>query len=191
MAFDHRAHGRDRTMEVAGRTREQVVLLFVARYLTPSGIETANGTVRLMGFPDMFEMELSALPADIATEVENGAVWAPRFPPRTVLSEGLLGRPGDRLASFLRLEESFRPGEGERKSRVLRDGDVVCVFGVWRNGALYRGLRLTKGLPVFLQPPEELGKELGKELGDVGKGLIMLAGILLATAFALAAWFIV
>ena len=188
LAFDHRAYDTERTFgQVGGRNRDLTIVLFVARYLAPTGIKTDQGMVRLMAFPDMFEMELSDLPADIAQSVESSAAWAPRFPPRSVLIEGLLGRRTDRLAAYLRYEEKFKPGMGERKSRVLRDGDRVCVFGVWRNGELGRSLRLPRGLPVFAEPPDELCEELG----DVSKGLVILAGSLLAAALALAIWLLV
>lgn len=188
LAFTHAAHRTGRTFgKVGGINRDQRRLMFIGRYQAPMGIGTSYGPIRIMAFPDLSDVEPSDLPPEIARAIEEQGIWAPRFPPRSILRERILGRRSDRLSAYLRMEEDFEPGTTETTSRVLRAGDDICIFGIWRNGTLERSPRMTDGLPVLPGTAEQAMEKIG----DLGRGLLMVAGFLLAVALVLAIWSLV
>ena len=156
-------------------------------YLRPAGLETDSGVVPLAGFPDMIHYEKRALPGDMIASAKASAFQCPYWMPPYLASEIVLSGMQDRIETSLRYRDGEDGDEREIKSWMLNAGDQVCVFGIWRGGALHPSPQRPRGLPVYAGTPAEVREHLG----DTTKFVLGLGVILLTAAFGLAVWSLV
>lgn len=153
-------------------------------FLRPSGIDTGTDTVRLSGFPDLVHTDKAPLPNDLIVGIKRGARLSPRYLPAALARELLLADVDGRINACLRYGQHGETSEGTSKSWLLRPGQRVCVFGIWRDGALCRARHRPRGLPVYNGTAEEVRERLA---GD-SAAFFIIGGIVLAAAMTLALW---
>ncbi len=156
-------------------------------YLVPFGVDTGEGAVPVRGFPDLIATDDRPIANDILVAAKAAATPTPRWLPKSVARELVLSGVADRVQISLKYGNDPETARGKLVSRVLRPGDEVCIFGVWRGGTLCASPARPRGLPVYFGPPDEVARDLGL----TSKILAWLGGILLAGAAALATWTLV
>ena len=156
-------------------------------YLRPAGLDTDTGVVPLAGFPDMIHYEKRSLPGDMIANAKASAFQCPYWMPPYLGSEIVLSGMQDRIETSLRYREEEDASEREIKSWPLNAGDEVCIFGVWRNGALHPSRQRPRGLPVHAGTRAQVREHLG----DTSKFVLGLGVILLTIALVLAVWSLV
>ena len=173
----------DRYLNKEGEKRYS--LRYDGFFLAPTGVENNGTTTRLMGFPDLLHTEKEGLTSDILTRAKAAAAPNPAYLPTFLAREFVLSRRDDRF------EESISYGNAEPNSTegkldcwILRAGDEVCVFGHWRDGALYPSYRRGRGLPVY----EGSIEAVLADLRGTAKGFLIAGGAFLILAFGLAVW---
>ncbi len=148
-------------------------------FLTPTVIETENGNVALGGFPDLIHLDKTPLSNELLVRAKAAAEVCPPWVPKSLARELALAGIADSAETSLRYGVAEEASAGTTKSWVLRPGDQVCVFGLWKDGTLVRSRNRPRGLPVYVGSRETVRERLE---GDSNAFLIMGAVFLLAAA---------
>lgn len=156
-------------------------------FLRPTGLETHNGIVPLAGFPDMIDYDKRAIPDDIIAKAKASAYQCPYWMPPYLACEITLSGVRNAIQTCLRYREEAEADEREIKARILNSGDQICIFGIWRDGALHPSKQRPRGLPVHAGTAAQVREHLG---GTV-KFVLGLGTILLLIASAWAIWSLV
>ena len=127
------------------------------------------------------------MPDDMLENAKAAATPCPYWMPPYLASEITLSGVRDRVKASLSYEDSSRATRFETKSHLLSTGDQVCVFGYWRDGALFPSKQRPKGLPVHAGT----AAQVREHLGDISKFVLGLGSILLFVALAWAIWSLV
>ncbi len=153
-------------------------------YLIPTGIATNNGIVKLSAFPDLTALEKSPIPSEIYTRGESqakiGTRWLPTYLQRARLTGGVSNQV-DRVTKY---GDRDREGRGSSEYMSLENGDDICLFGCWQDGALVASKSRPRGLPVYKLKAADLLLELQKD----GRAFTVAALFFLAVAAALVGW---
>lgn len=167
-----------------GRRPRYLSVRLEGYFLAPTAIQTASGTVRLAGFPDLIHLDKKPLPAGILDRAETRARQSPRFFPAFLLRDGIVASAADRIDIDILHQASQSTGDSTCKSWVLRSGDKVCVFGKWRDGALVPSLTRPRGLPVYGGAAEQAEERLQAD----SHAFRVVGAVILLAAVALAGW---
>lgn len=156
-------------------------------FLRPTGLETDNRVVPLAGFPDMIDYDKRALPHDMVANAKASAYQCPYWMPPYLAREITLSGVRNRIKTSLRYRDEEEASEREIKSWILNAGDRICIFGIWRDGALHPSKQRPRGLPVHAGT----AAQVREHLGGTSKFVLGLGTILLAMALAWAIWSLV
>lgn len=184
--FKSYRHVRSRTG--SGGRRSVLSLRYDGFHLVPTGIETAGGTVRLAGFPDLIDRDKETIANDLVVRAKTSAVSYPRWVFPMLAREWAVYPGSDRIDLTIVYREDEEEGpSGTIECWIMRAGEDVCVCGRWRDGALCPDRWRPRGLPVYLGTPEEVEQGLAGE----AKVLLYAGGGTLALAAGLAVWSLV
>ncbi|MCP5313173.1 MAG: hypothetical protein H6955_06440 [Chromatiaceae bacterium] len=178
LAFRYQVFDEERGARTAGeRTSKHMTCRYDGFFLVPTGIETPAGTIRLSGFPDLIHLERRSLPAGVHERAHASAQLSPRLLPKFLARSLFLAHVRDRIEGYIRYGDEPESSEGTCKSWLLRPDEQVCVFGVWRDGALYPGSGRSRGLPVYAGTADEVRQRLkGDSSAFFVIGAIIIAG---------------
>ena len=171
-----------------GKTDSKLTITHDGFYLTPTGIETGDGVVRLAGFPDLIHLEKGSLPVGVHSRAEQQAQLNPQYLPRFVSRTFMVANTRSKIEAYIKYykvnEETTR---ARLKSWVLHPDQQVCVFGIWNDGELLPSLNRPRGLPVYAGSSEEVLARLKDDSSAfyiLGSSLIFTAaGWMLFTYF--------
>lgn len=150
----------------------------------PTGIKTQNGTVRLIGFPNLGFTDEISLPNDFLTRAKDAAYDSPRWLPKTLAREITLAGIYDRVETSLHYNSADKADKTVTKSWVLRDGDEVCIFGYWKDGTLTTAKNRPNGMPVYKGSVEEVREQLS----GLGSAFLGIGAFFLSIALGTAIW---
>ena len=167
-----------------GSGSERIQCRYDGYYLVPTGIRSAQGTVRLAGFPDLVHLDKVSLDTDMIARAKAAAYPVPSYLPKSVARELVLSKIRGSAETSLKYGTAPEAGRGSIKSWVLRPGDDVCVFGTWRDGELHPHRSRPRGLPVYSGNQDSVRERL---VGD-SRAFLWVGGVVLAAAACLAAW---
>lgn len=153
-------------------------------YLVPTGINTQNGTVRLIGFPDLTFMDKISLPSDFLTRAKDTAYDSPTWLPKPLAREIILAAIHDRVERSLHYSSTDKADKSITSSWILRDGDEICIFGYWKDGTLTTAKNRPRGMPVYKGSVEEVREHLS----GLGNAFLVIGAVFLSIALGTAIW---
>ncbi len=168
----------------SGTRSKQLKVTYDGFYLVPTGIKTESDTVRLAGFPDLLHTDKRPMSNDMIVAAKAAAIQARLIVPKPVIRD--LAMEGARERIEISIHYGFEPEstEGSITSWMLREGEDVCVFGRWKDGALTPDRRRPRGLPVYTGTEAEVCERLG---GD-SQSFLIVGVVVIAIAAGLAVW---
>ncbi len=184
LAFRYQIFDVTRGKSKSGRTgSKSLVPRYDGYFLAPTGIKSRFGTVQLFGFPDLIHLDKKGLPNDVLVRSKEKAELKPEFLPGFAARMLVSTQIRDRFDAAIKYSNEESTSEGTSKFWQLRPDEEVCVFGVWKNRALFPSSNRPRGLPVYAGTAEEVHQRLKED-----SSAFMIIGafiILLVAAWAL------
>jgi hypothetical protein len=152
-------------------------------HMVPTAIETGVLRVRLRGFPDLMELQMSPHGASNVGRLAKTAT-APPWPIKHAARAGLLAKVRDEFHVDWKLGEAVEEGRIKTKEWVLRPDEPLCVCGRFIDGALLPSRFRPRGLPVYPGSRDEVVERLRGE----SRWYLRLGIVASAIATGLAGW---